>query len=175
MSLKIKVQQIKRSLVIFIAIYTLNSKNICISDHNVNVNCQNHLIMNGTFPWMKSEPDCHVTNYPDSFLHVSWSFLINIYSWEKIYTVLIDKKGRHCCSVGELKITFASTCNHGCKESVFNVLFNVLFLVLDFPLGAPNTLLKHVIERSIWRIVVGEGSWWGWGFSQDWWLGFWSC
>ena len=54
------------------------------------------------------------------------------------------------------------------KESVFNVLFNVLFLVLDFPLGAPNTLLKHVIERSIWRIVVGEGSWWGWGFSQDW-------
>ena len=78
---------------------------------------------------------------------------------------------RHCCSVGELKITFASTC----KESVFNVLFNVLFLVLDFPLGAPNTLLKHVIERSIWRIVVGEGSWWGWGFSQDWWLGFWSC
>ena len=31
------------------------------------------------------------------------------------------------------------------------------------------------IERSIWRIVVGEGSWWGWGFSQDWWLGFWSC
>ena len=78
------------------------------------------------------------------------------------------KKGRHCCSVGELKITFASTCNHGCKESVFNVLFNVLFLVLDFPLGAPNTLLKHVIERSIWRIVVGEGSWWGWGFSQDW-------
>ena len=84
-------------------------------------------------------------------------------------------KGRHCCSVGELKITFASTCNHGCKESVFNVLFNVLFLVLDFPLGAPNTLLKHVIERSIWRIVVGEGSWWGWGFSQDWWLGFWSC
>ena len=77
-------------------------------------------------------------------------------------------KGRHCCSVGELKITFASTCNHGCKESVFNVLFNVLFLVLDFPLGAPNTLLKHVIERSIWRIVVGEGSWWGWGFSQDW-------
>ena len=46
--------------------------------------------------------------------------------------------------------------------------FNVLFLVLDFPLGAPNTLLKHVIERSIWRIVVGEGSWWGWGFSQDW-------
>ena len=74
------------------------------------------------------------------------------------------KKGRHCCSVGELKITFASTC----KESVFNVLFNVLFLVLDFPLGAPNTLLKHVIERSIWRIVVGEGSWWGWGFSQDW-------
>ena len=24
-------------------------------------------------------------------------------------------------------------------------------------------------------IVVGEGSWWGWGFSQDWWLGFWSC
>ena len=70
---------------------------------------------------------------------------------------------RHCCSVGELKITFASTC----KESVFNVLFNVLFLVLDFPLGAPNTLLKHVIERSIWRIVVGEGSWWGWGFSQD--------
>ena len=91
MSFKIKVQQIKRSLVIFIAIYTLNSKNICISDHNVNVNCQNHLIMNGTFPWMKSEPDCHVTNYPDSFLHVSWSFLINIYSWEKIYTVLIDK------------------------------------------------------------------------------------
>ena len=85
------------------------------------------------------------------------------------------EKGRHCCSVGELKITFASTCNHGCKESVFNVLFNVLFLVLDFPLGAPNTLLKHVIERSIWRIVVGEGSWWGWGFSQDWWLGFWSC
>ena len=84
-------------------------------------------------------------------------------------------KGRHCCSVGELKITFASTCNHGCKESVFNVLFNVLFLVLDFPLGAPNTLLKRVIERSIWRIVVGEGSWWGWGFSQDWWLGFWSC
>ena len=81
------------------------------------------------------------------------------------------EKGRHCCSVGELKITFASTC----KESVFNVLFNVLFLVLDFPLGAPNTLLKHVIERSIWRIVVGEGSWWGWGFSQDWWLGFWSC
>ena len=77
----------------------------------------------------------------------------------------------YCCSVGELKITFASTC----KESVFNVLFNVLFLVLDFPLGAPNTLLKHVIERSIWRIVVGEGSWWGWGFSQDWWLGFWSC
>ena len=77
-------------------------------------------------------------------------------------------KGRHCCSVGELKITFASTCNHGCKESVFNVLFNMLFLVLDFPLGAPNTLLKHVIERSIWRIVVGEGSWWGWGFSQDW-------
>ena len=75
------------------------------------------------------------------------------------------------CSVGELKITFASTCNHGCKESVFNVLF----LVLDFPLGAPNTLLKHVIEGSIWRIVVGEGSWWGWGFSQDWWLGFWSC
>ena len=73
------------------------------------------------------------------------------------------------------KITFASTCNHGCKESVFNVLFNVLFLVLDFPLGAPNTLLKHVIDRSIWRIVVGEGSWWGWGFSQDWWLGFWSC
>ena len=72
------------------------------------------------------------------------------------------------CSVGELKITFASTCNHGCKESVFNVLFNVLFLVLDFPLGAPNTLLKHVIEGSIWRIVVGEGSWWGWGFSQDW-------
>ena len=68
-----------------------------------------------------------------------------------------------------------STCNHGCKESVFNVLFNVLFLVLDFPLGAPNTLLKHVIEGSIWRIVVGEGSWWGWGFSQDWWLGFWSC
>ena len=64
--------------------------------------------------------------------------------------------------------TFASTCNHGCKESVFNVLFNVLFLVLDFPLGAPNTLLKHVIERSIWRIVVGEGSWLGWGFSQDW-------
>ena len=62
----------------------------------------------------------------------------------------------------------ASTCNHGCKESVFNVLFNVLFLVLDFTLGAPNTLLKHVIERSIWRIVVGEGSWWGWGFSQDW-------
>ena len=61
------------------------------------------------------------------------------------------------------------------KESVFNVLFNVLFLVLDFPLGAPNTLLKHVIGRSIWRIVVGEGSWWGWGFSQDWWLGFWSC
>ena len=80
-------------------------------------------------------------------------------------------KGRHCCSVGELKITFASTC----KELVFNVLFNVLFLVLDFPLGAPNTLLEHVIERSIWRIVVGEGSWWGWGFSQDWWLGFWSC
>ena len=79
-------------------------------------------------------------------------------------------KGRHCCSVGELKITFASTC----KESVFNVLFNVLFLVLDFPLGAPNTLLRHVIEGSIWRIVVGEGSWWGWGFSQDWWLGFWS-
>ena len=78
-------------------------------------------------------------------------------------------KGRHCCSVGELKITFASTCNHGCKESVFNVLFNVLFLVLYFPLGAPNTLLKHVIERSIWRIVVGEGSWWGWGFSLgDW-------
>ena len=72
------------------------------------------------------------------------------------------------CSVGELKITFASTCNHGCKESVFNVLFNVLFLVLDFPFGAPNTLLKHVIEGSIWRIVVGEGSWWGWGFSQDW-------
>ena len=35
-----------------------------------------------------------------------------------------------------------STCNHGCKESVFNVLFNVLFLVLDFPLGAPNTLLN---------------------------------
>ena len=63
-------------------------------------------------------------------------------------------QGRHCCSVGELKITFASTC----KESVFNVLFNVLFLVLDFPLGAPNTLLEHVIERSIWRIVVGEGS-----------------
>ena len=82
--------------------------------------------------------------------------------------VVVKAKGRHCCSVGELKITFASTCNHGCKESVFNVLFNVLFLVLDFPLGAPNTLLKHVIERSIWRIVVGEGSWWGWGFSQDW-------
>ena len=94
------------------------------------------------------------------------------------------KKGRHCCSVGELqncscsvavlqcrgpaKITFASTC-------LTNAVFNVLFLVLDFPLGAPNTLLKHVIERSIWRIVVGEGSWWGWGFSQDWWLGFWSC
>ena len=59
----------------------------------------------------------------------------------------------------------ASTCNHGCKESVFNVLF----LVLDFPLGAPNTLLKHVIETSIWGIVVGEGSWWGWGFSLgDW-------
>ena len=82
-------------------------------------------------------------------------------------------KGRHCCSVGELKITFASTCNHGCKESVFNVLFNVLFLVLDFPLGAPNTLLKHVIEGSIWGIgwggiLVGLGV-------QSWWLGFWSC
>ena len=87
------------------------------------------------------------------------------------WSIRFKQKGRHCCSVGELKITFASTC----KESVFNVLFNVLFLVLDFPLGAPNTLLKHVIERSIWRIVVGEGSWWGWGFSQDWWLGFWSC
>ena len=80
----------------------------------------------------------------------------------------IQKGDTVACSVGELKITFASTCNHGCKESVFNVLFNVLFLVLDFPLGAPNTLLKHVIEGSIWRIVVGEGSWWGWGFSQDW-------
>ena len=90
-------------------------------------------------------------------------------------SIQLLNEGRHCCSVGELKITFASTCNHGCKESVFNVLFNVLFLVLDFPLGAPNTLLKHVIEGSIWRIVVGEGSWWGWGFSQDWWLGFWSC
>ena len=67
-----------------------------------------------------------------------------------------------------LKITFASTC----EESVFNVPFNVLFLVLDFPLGAPNTLLKHVIERSIWRIVVGEGSWWGWGFSQVLVIGF---
>ena len=44
----------------------------------------------------------------------------------------------------------------------------IIAMVLDFPLGAPNTLLKHVIERSIWRIVVGEGSWWGWGFSQDW-------
>ena len=88
-----------------------------------------------------------------------------------IWMNTLVNKGRHCCSVGELKITFASTC----KESVFNVLFNVLFLVLDFPLGAPYTLLKHVIERSIWRIVVGEGSWWGWGFSQDWWLGFWSC
>ena len=32
----------------------------------------------------------------------------------------VKKKGRHCCSVGELKITFTSTCNHGCKESVFN-------------------------------------------------------
>ena len=78
---------------------------------------------------------------------------------KKVNHVCEIKKGRHCCSVGELKITFASTC----KESVFNVLFNVLFLVLDFPLGAPNTLLEHVIERSIWRIVVGEGSWWGWG------------
>ena len=89
--------------------------------------------------------------------------------------ITISKGDTVACSVGELKITFASTCNHGCKESVFNMLFNVLFLVLDFPLGAPNTLLKHVIEGSIWRIVVGEGSWWGWGFSQDWWLGFWSC
>ena len=83
-------------------------------------------------------------------------------------------KGRHCCSsVGELKITFASTCNHGCKESVFNVLFNVLFLVLDFPLGAPNTLLKHVIEGSIWGIGWG-GILVGLGI-QFWWLGFWSC
>ena len=37
------------------------------------------------------------------------------------------------------------TYNPGCKESVFNVLF----LVVDFPLGAPNTLLEQVIERSI--------------------------
>ena len=104
-------------------------------------------------------PEVNYLNYTkkDSILHVT--------------TTVSLKQGRHCCSVGELKITFASTC----KESVFNMLFNVLFLVLDFPLGAPNTLLKHVIERSIWRIVVGEGSWWGWGFSQDWWLGFWSC
>ena len=35
----------------------------------------------------------------------------------------------HCCSVRELKITFAWTCIPGCKESVFNVLF----LVFDFP------------------------------------------
>ena len=87
--------------------------------------------------------------------------------------IIISKKGRHCCSVGELKITFASTCNHGCKESVFNVLFNVLFLVLDFPLGAPNTLLKHVIEGSIWGIGWG-GILVGLGI-QFWWLGFWSC
>ena len=84
-----------------------------------------------------------------------------------------QRKGRHYCSVGELKITFASTCNHGCKESVFNVLFNVLFLVLDFPLGAPNTLLKHVIEGSIWGIGWG-GILVGLGI-QFWWLGFWSC
>ena len=49
----------------------------------------------------------------------------------------------------------------------------MLFLVLDFPLGAPNTLLKHVIEGSIWGIgwggiLVGLGV-------QSWWLGFWSC
>ena len=55
------------------------------------------------------------------------------------------------------------------RISVWPRVFNVLFLVLGFPLGAPNTLLKHVIERSIWGIVVGEGSWWGWGFSlNDW-------
>ena len=96
-------------------------------------------------------------------VYAEWIFYFFVLS-DRLYYQTVARKGRHCCSVGELKITFASTC----KESVFNVLFNVLFLVLDFPLGAPNTLLKHVIERSIWRIVVGEGSWWGWGFSQDW-------
>ena len=32
----------------------------------------------------------------------------------------------------------------------------MLFLVLDFPLGAPNTLLKHVIEGSIWGDWLGR-------------------
>ena len=50
------------------------------------------------------------------------------------------------------------------------ILANLCYLVVDLvsycgkhnPL---NTLLKHVIERSIWRIVVGEGSWGGVGGS----------
>ena len=123
---------------------------------------------------------CHLNEYQQNgaFAHTNLHWMYSLAPRRKRLKCLLFfkpmnllNKGRHCCSVGELKITFASTC----KESVFNVLFNVLFLVLDFPLGAPNTLLKHVIERSIWGIVVGEGSWWGWGFSQDWWLGFWSC
>ena len=135
-------------------------------------------------PWSSWLQQCQELKKNNLTLSISllsnfiWYVSLDQITW-KVYLVLPIirnslfkfKEGRHCCSVGELKITFASTC----KESVFNVLFNVLFLVLDFPLGAPNTLLKRVIERSIWRIVVGEGSWWGWGFSQDWWLGFWSC
>ena len=67
---------------------------------------------------------------------------------------LVSKKGRHCCSVEELRITFASTCNPGCKESVFNVLF----LVLDFPLGAPYI---DCLERELCGCVLphrGEGA-----------------
>ena len=65
---------------------------------------------------------------------------------------LSREKGGHCCSVGELKFSFASTNNPGCKESVFNILF----LVLDFLLGAPYTLLRQVIGMSIALLNIGS-------------------